>query len=65
MDRKKLNSWDISRSDNRDRCGHCFKAFTKKEHRFDCEKYKGYRFSKVCIGCSTRIANQLLANEQI
>lgn len=50
---KKLETWNIPRSDPRDRCGKCLLPFGKKVRieKFKCKKYKGSRFPKVCYGC--------------
>ena len=47
---KKLEIWNIPRSDTRDRCGDCLKPFKKKDIKH--KRYKNYlRFPRICEVC--------------
>lgn len=51
---KKLEWWDIKRSDKRERCARCLKVFKKGEFKKQCPEFNGYRFTRTHLGCFTK-----------
>lgn len=46
-----MKSWQVPRSDKRDRCGKCFKILHFKDNRFRDKRLLNYRFPTVCTSC--------------
>lgn len=49
-----IKIWQIPRTDTRDRCGRCLKAFVirrKKSLSYYSKELKGSRFPRVCYNC--------------
>lgn len=46
-----IKTWEIPRSDKRNRCGICLKPFKKGQFRYINKKINGYRFNRACIKC--------------
>ena len=51
MTKLKIKPWNIPRSDNRPRCGKCYRVFKKGELQFRSKDTSGYRFPKVGACC--------------
>ena len=48
---KKLNWWNIPRSDTRERCAECLLVIKKTDLVKKIPKFNGYRFQRVHLGC--------------
>jgi len=49
--KKKINLWNIPRSDTRERCAECLKVFKSTDMIIKSKKFAGHRFNKVHLGC--------------
>lgn len=56
---KKLQLWNIPRTDTRDRCGRCLMPFGTKIRieKFYCKELAGSRFPKVCAEHRDKLLN--------
>lgn len=50
--KKKLEYWDIPRSDKRERCAKCLRVFKREERKIKSKEHSGYRFDRVGLCCN-------------